>query len=95
MPTRKRQISVYRTDNLVEGEIWNLGDDFVGTAAKPIIARADLSASQITMHQLAIQPVPDPEPRHANIIGWPEDEELQRVIAIELANIAILTTHPR
>jgi hypothetical protein len=89
-PATDRRISVYRTQDLIENEVWAIGDEFVGTPQKPIIARADLSAIQITRQQLQTEPSPHPHPRHANVTGWPEDEELQRVIAIELANIAAL-----
>jgi hypothetical protein len=91
-PATDFRISVYRTQELEENAVWGIADEFVGTPQKPIIARADLSAIQITQRHLQIENAPHPHPRHANVTGWPEEEELQRVIAIELANIAALVS---
>ena len=92
MPPSNRRLSVYRTEGIDQHEIWQIADEFVATEKKPVIARADLLASEFASHDLQIAPHPEPHERHANVIGWPEDEGRQRIIALELASTAVLVT---
>jgi hypothetical protein len=95
MPPENRRVSVCRSQDLTETEIWQIADQFVG----PTVARADISAAQIIAdfsseniqaEPLLIEPVPHPYPRHADIVNWPVDVDIQRAIAVELANRANL-----
>ncbi len=95
MPPPNRKLSVYRTSDLEEGAIWEIGRTFVaGPLNKTLYARADLEAGEVTTIELRVEPAVDAHPRHANIVGWPLDdsEVLQR--AIELAQRAKLTEVP-
>ena len=101
MPPQNRRLSVCRSQDLSEVEVWGIGDEFVGTQQKPVIARADISVTDITRdfsaapspiaaEPLRVEPDFQPYPRHANVVNWPDDETIQRAIAVELANIANL-----
>jgi hypothetical protein len=80
-----RQTSVYRTQEMAESEIWQVGDEFVTKLHpehRPVLGRADISASEVLAVDLRIVPVPDPHPRHADIEGWPsEDEQVEMKLA--------------
>jgi len=85
-------LSVYRTYSCGEEKIWWLGERYVARKrkdGKPILARADLVASDFFQQNLEIKKHPYPHPRHANVIGWPEDKPSKRMKATELANRAI------
>ncbi len=90
-PPSNRSLSVYRTDELGDGEIWQLGDEYVAPhRGKPIIARADLPASEVVSRGLRAEPDTRPHERHANIVNWPEPEDDWLKVATELANAAEL-----
>jgi len=80
-----RQTSIYRTEGLPEADIWNIGNQYVTNLHPkqlPVLARADLRASDILNNGLQLVPHPDPHPRHADIEGWPsEDEQIEMKLA--------------
>ncbi len=83
--------SVYRTQDCSEETIWDLGRKYVLPAFPPgrsLHGRADLIAKVVTDIKLTIVPDHDPHPRHANIEGWPNDQDKTLQKAIELANEA-------
>jgi hypothetical protein len=92
-----RQTSVYRTQRLTEAEIWQVGDEFVTRLHPrrlPILGRADLFARDVLAADLKIVPAPDPHPLHADIEGWPsEDEQVEMKLAY-LSSKASLTVKP-
>lgn len=91
-----RQTSVYRTEGCHEQEIWEIGDEYVTKLHRqhfPVLARADLTAKHILNRSLQIVPHPDPHPRHADIEGWPSDEETEMIL-VYLASVATLTPRP-
>ncbi len=86
-----RQSSVYRTQNLNEVEIWELGDEFVAKKRDlPILARADIQAEKIFTIDLEIIPDTRPHPRHANIVNWPNSPEARNMKGILLSQQATL-----
>jgi hypothetical protein len=88
-----RQTSVYRTQGVGEGEIWELGDRYVTLLHPkhwPVLGRADLTAKDVSDADLTIVPHPNPHPRHADIEGWPsQDEEIEMKVTY-LARKALL-----
>ena len=92
-----RQTSVYRTQALPEADIWRTGDQYVTELHPkrlPVLARADLPASHILSAGLQIVPHPNPHPRHADIEGWPnEDEQIEMKLAY-LSSKATLIVRP-
>lgn len=95
MPPPDLRLSVYRTYNLSEPEIWKIGlKRVIGKMREPrnLYGRADIQASKIMEKKLNINPDNVP-PRHAEIIGWPELKEKQKSIAQELAAEASLNLY--
>ena len=90
MPPKNLRLSIYRTETLGDGEVWAIADEFVSTAEKPVIARADLPASSYLSKALTIEPDGVPHPRHSNAVGWLTDHSAQKVIALQLAESAAL-----
>ena len=88
-----RQLSVYRTANCSENEIWSIADEYVTTLLpnkKPIFARGELKCKAVLEQDLLLDPDGYPHPRHSNIINWPEDEALREAKALELSRKAQL-----
>jgi len=91
-PPDEVALSVSRLDGLSEADIWQLGDDHVAAAgARTIHARANFSPEilpDIRANGSTLSIVPDePPPRHANVIGWPPNEQkgIRKVLAQQLA----------
>jgi hypothetical protein len=80
------ETSVFRISELLNAEIWDIGIREVvkEEQGKSLIGRADILTSIVTGNGLEVIPQ-EPPPRHANIIGWPEEKSEQKQIAMELA----------
>lgn len=102
IPNKNGQTSVYRIDELPEATIWDIGNKFVlaeysGPEAqeKRLVGRGDLSVQAIFDQKLSVSPDPVPHPRHANIVGWPEDKEDKVEMAKELEGESNLILNPK
>jgi len=95
----ERQMSVYRTMNCGETEIWSMGDRYVANpgADRFVLARGDLEAETVFGQDLKIAPHPTPHKRHANIVNWPDEESnaRRRAKALALAEKSRLVPKPR
>lgn len=90
MPLPHGETSVFRISNLSDSEIWKIGDiEVAQKRGGPLLGRADISVFQVLNKNLKVVPDNIP-PRHANIIGWPEEKSEQKLIAMELAENAQL-----
>jgi len=77
--------SVFRTSQVPDGEIWEIGDREVGIKrGKTVRGRADINASDVFSKRLETSPSEPPE-KHANIGRWPDGRSEQILISIELA----------
>lgn len=86
------RMSVYRTSDLTNQEIWEIGKTYIEPErGKPIVGRADLKAIEIYNCELKINPTELPHPRHANIEGWELNTEKDRLKALKLAASAVNT----
>ncbi len=103
LPHRKNtDISVFRISELPDNEVWRIGLEQVQTEKLPILARADLLASDVYSNNLEVIPDPQFHQAHANIAGFPaerersktEDRKLRRSIARRLANASKLVVLP-
>lgn len=91
MPSREGETSVYRTQDLKEDEIFEIGSTYVAEKRnKPLKGRADIQASHVFDQSLNILPQPEVHDRHCSIVDWPEDKSKIRQIAVELAEKATL-----
>ena len=89
MPCRG-EVSVFRIDGLRPTRIWEIGEEIAKKRTGTLYARGDIKAREVRHYSLDILPA-EPPPRHANIIGWPEnDKPRQKLIALQLAAVATL-----
>lgn len=86
IPPEDKRLSVFRISGLHENEVWSIGSNL---RPQPLLGRADIKALFVSETGLLID-VDDIPPRHANIIGWPEESSAIKLIAIELAEKACL-----
>lgn len=94
MPPSNRELSVYRIQELNEGEIVRLGKENVCRPSKEGQQRnlhgfARFNAKTVLETDLDFLVDNEPE-RHANIIGWPSEKSAQKSIAQVLASKATL-----
>jgi hypothetical protein len=91
MPKEGGVICVYRTTACTEEKIWWPGEWCVARDRKDgrsILARGDLKGSDFLEQALEVRKHPRPHPRHADIIGWPNDKPTRKMKATALANLA-------
>lgn len=81
------ETSVYRTSGLTEHQIWPLAQLRPGLT---LHGRADLKANDVETTGLTVVPETSNHPRHANILGWSDDEADQLQKKTELARMARL-----
>jgi hypothetical protein len=82
--------SSFRTRGLAEEGIWALGELRVASAQDGrLYGRGDLPVRSVTATGLRVDADDDP-PRHAGIVGWPEDKDARTSRAQELAAAATL-----
>ena len=90
LPNRKGETSVFQTRGLSEEKIWQIGTKYISAPLeKTLRARADVIVSVVEKQGLNVD-VDNTPPRHANIIGWPEEKSAQKLLALELASRASL-----
>lgn len=83
------QTSVFRTRDLSDPQIWEIGLAIGTHRGRTLRARADVSAGSVLALGLLIEPDDTPR-RHANIVGWPGEKHEQLMFATELAEAAVL-----
>jgi hypothetical protein len=94
MPTPNGRWSVFRTDDLSDAAVWDLGDTHVAPGrGKPVVARADLHESTVTGNELRVEP-DFPPPRHHNVVGWSSDRAANQLVAQRIADSSRLESHP-
>ena len=84
------EVSVFRTNGLDEATIWGIGSDLAKKRERVLYGRGDTIVSEIRKASLHIRSE-EPPPRHANIVGWPEnDKPRQKILALQIAAAATL-----
>ncbi|MBA3571956.1 MAG: hypothetical protein H0W34_08300 [Pyrinomonadaceae bacterium] len=87
---KEGEVSVFRVDRLTAVQIWKIGDEIADERNRTLYARGDIQAREVTGNGLDILSE-EPPPRHANIVGWPEnDKPRQKLIALQIAALATL-----
>lgn len=87
IPDRKKRLSVYRSDGMTKTELWNIGDR--NPNERNLHGVGIVAVSEVGMVGLGLDPNDD-HPRHADITGWPEDKEEQKILALQLSSSAKL-----
>lgn len=94
LPDRNGETSVFRTSNLDDVTVWQIGRLIVAPGHQsPLRARADIVTQSVLEEGLRVAPDPPLHPRHANIIGWSSDGSKHRLVALKLADKASLFLH--
>lgn len=78
------KISALWRDELLEKDIWKIGDLLGAARSKQPLARADFDTSAVSAAKLEIESDPTPHPRHVNLCGWPSEKDKQKAIALDL-----------
>lgn len=94
MPASNGELSVYRISNLINEQVWAIGDEFVANRGRNILGHAKVLASCITTEGLLILSKPKPHPLHADVVNWPESKSEQKLKAMLLAANASLKLRP-
>ena len=86
----ERELSVARIAELAAEQIWRLGDELAGIpSGRAVIGRADLTLLHVRearVNGVSLDVVPDEPPtRHAVIVGWPDDRDGRKALAMLLA----------
>lgn len=91
LPPRDLRLSVFRTSDIDDVRIWDIGNDIVaGPQGRTIRGRGDLEARYVLEEGLKVEPFREPHDLHAHVVGWPNKESEQRLLAIKLALKATL-----
>ena len=87
------RLSVFRIDGLIPEKVWEIGQvDVINAMSSPknnLRGFADIKASAVYKTHLDVDPDNNP-PRHADIVGWPQEKSERKLIAQELAAKATL-----
>jgi len=90
-PDKQGDCSVFRIKELINENIWTLGEKFVGKLrGKPIKGRSDIKAEIIFESGLKLIPEIKTHQRHSNITGYPSNPDELLEVTTELANNAKL-----
>lgn len=94
LPTPNGETSVFRILNLDDGTVWQIGRSVVAPGRQGSLrARADIITRSVLEEGLKVASASASHPRHANIIGWSNDQSKQILVAIKLAERANLILH--
>lgn len=94
-PPANLRLSVFRVDGLTIEDVWQIGQEkVVNKMPQPrtLHGFADIKARAVADLSLAIDPDNEP-PRHASIVGWPEDKSKKKLVAQQLAASSKLVLH--
>ncbi len=89
-PPKKLETSVFLITRLKDSQIWDIRKGIERLRARPLLGRADVIAQNVYDVNLEIYlcDAPNTVPhfdRHANLVGWPSDENELIMRASELA----------
>lgn len=88
-PPDDLRLSVFRISGLSDHDVWVIGESVGQASRRTLRGRGDIIAAEVRKQDLDIDPDNSP-PRHASIVGWPEDKGERTVIAHTLASCATL-----
>jgi hypothetical protein len=90
MPPPNRRLSVVRSSGLDGDQIEAIGRMHVH---KDVQGHASVGVGVAQERGLSIEPEPHPHPRHANVVGWSDADEANRLAARALAEASNLTLY--
>jgi hypothetical protein len=85
IPYKWVELSVTRHTGLSEEQLWSAGEVVASQIEKSLQGRGDTQAKIYVRQRLRVDGAPVAENKnHANVVGWPQDKQAQKEIAIEL-----------
>lgn len=78
------ETSTFTVDGLVEAEIWPLAVPLETTIGRPVVARCDVTTTDVLVTGLAIE-VDEAVARHTLIVGWPGTKPERQRLQLTLA----------
>jgi hypothetical protein len=85
IPYKWVKLSVTRHTGLSEDQLWVAGEIVANQVEKPLQGRGDTQAKVFVRQRLRVDAAPVAENmNHANVVGWAQDKQTQKEIAIEL-----------
>ena len=88
LPPADLKLSVFRTSEMEEADIWTLGHNHVERpSGRHLHGRAQLTPAAVRGCGLEVDPDDQPR-RHANLVGWPPEKAERKQIALQLAAAA-------
>lgn len=95
IPHPYTDLSVTRHLMATESELWGAGQHVAELRGKTLYGRADFSTATCVGLRLNVEADPlDDNPNHANVLGWPAEKPLQKIIAQQVAAVATLVEAP-
>jgi hypothetical protein len=88
LPDSNLETSVFFIKELVEEAVWDLGENYAAQG-RTLRGRAQIPVQAVEKAKLALL-LAEPPPRHGVIVKWPQDKDLQKALALELAENAEL-----
>ena len=89
IPHPHEELSVTRhlyPNNLSEEELWAIGQDVANSRSTTLYGRADILTMIVRQQNLDVIPKQvKGNPNHANVVNWPNNKPLQKIIAQKLA----------
>jgi len=85
----KGKVSVTRHLNLSDQEVFQIGQKITDKRKVTFYGRAEVSAKGVRDEELEVDATPNMDnPNHADIINWPKQKDIQKMIALNLAEKA-------
>lgn len=83
---KTNDVSVFRHSGFSdpENDLSRIGEEGARNRGCNYHGRADIKAEYVYQQRLDVVPTQEPE-NHANIVGWPEEKNERKSIALELA----------
>ena len=94
MPAKDNVLSVFRSQELSEAQVFSLGEEFVGgPQGRGVFAYASLRAREFRAETLSLVPTIDPHPRHVDIVGWSDHaSNLNKAQTLATKSLLVLPT---
>lgn len=89
MPNRNLRTSVYRSSGLEEAAIREIGETHVAPMRGPLKGHCCKAAQDFLDEGLSFDADGHPHGRHANVVGWTDDQAANRIKAKKLADKAM------
>jgi len=88
VPHPHTDCSVSRHTGIPEHDLWGLGKSVAIQRNRTLYGRADIVAEEVRRFRPLDLVAAEPPPNHVNITNWPGEKSEQKMLAMELAQLA-------